>query len=372
MTGLSLTALNGMANLTWDSATDLDVRNGGQARIRHTTDIVQPSWGSAIDLGGLIAGSANSAQLPLLTGVYLGKWIDSTGHESSAAAMVITTAPSLLDLNVVATIAEHPAFTGAKTNVVRDPALNGIKLIGTGLIDDQGLSDATGLWDAQPAIDGLGKIDDVVGQGGWGLIDSLDGIVGSGSYAFAQSLDLGVVEKSRLTATVDAVSFDTGDMIDFRTDLMDSWLDMDGGLINDTTVSLLIRTTDDDPAGAPVWTDWQRFAMGDYEARAFQWKLNLSSASPTHNVVVTGLSVGVDMPDRREYAKDVVSVAGPHSVTFLNAFRIVPAIGITAQNMAQGDWFTVTEKSPAGFTVNFFNSAGTPISRRFDWDAKGY
>lgn len=372
MTGLSMTVLNGFANLTWDPATDLDVRNGGQARIRHTTDLVQPTWGSAIDIGGLVSGAANSVQLPLLEGVYLGKWIDSTGHESPVAAVVITTAPSLLDLNIVAAVTEHPTFAGTKTNVVRDPALNGIKLIGVGLIDDQGLSDATGLWDSQPLIDGLGAIDTVLGQGGWGLIDSLGGIVDSGTYAFAQSLDLGVVEKSRLTATIDSVSFDTGDQIDFRYDLIDTWEDVDGGRINDTAVALYVRTTPDNPAGSPTWSAWQRFAMGDYEARAFQWKVDLTSESATHNVVVTGLTVSVDMPDRREYDRDIVSGAGPKSIVFDKPYRIVPSIGITAQNMVQGDFFTVTAKSEAGFTVNFFNSASAPISRKFDWDAVGY
>ncbi|WP_167525709.1 phage tail protein [Cupriavidus oxalaticus] len=372
LTGLSLTAMNGMANLTWNAATDLDVRNGGQARIRHTTDLVQPSWGSAIDIGGYISGAANSAQLPLLTGVYLTKWIDSTGHESPQETMVITTAPSLLDLNVVETVQEHPAFPGGKTNIVYDPALNGIKLIGAGLIDDQGLIDASGLWDDQPAVDGLGEIDTVVGSGGWGLIDSLGGIVNSGTYTFAGSVDLGTVEKSRLTATIDAVSFDTGDMIDFRYDLIDSWGSIDGDRINDTVVALYIRTTADDPAGSPTWSEWQRFSMGDYEMRACQFKVVLESGASTHNVVVTALLVSIDMPDRREYARDVVSAAGPQAVVFSKPFRIVPAIGITAQNMANGNYFTVTSKSESGFTVNFFTSAGTPVSRKFDWDAIGY
>ncbi|WP_137923957.1 phage tail protein [Cupriavidus sp. 2SB] len=372
MTGLSMTVLNGFANMTWDAATDLDVRNGGQARIRHTTDLVQPSWGSAIDIGGLISGAANSAQLPLLAGVYLGKWIDSTGHESAAAAMVITTAPSLETLNVVATITEQPAFSGAKSNVVFDPALNGIKLIGAGLIDDQGLIDASGLWDAQGAIDSLGPIDAVVGAGGWGLIDSLGGIVGSGTYTFAGALDLGTVEKSRLTATIDALSFDTGDMIDYRYDLIDGWESIDGDRISDTAVSLYVRATNDNPAGAPVWSDWQRFAMGDYEARAFQWKVVLESGSATHNLVVTGLSVGVDMPDRRESGRDVISGAGAKSITFNKPFRVVPVMGITAQNMAQGDYFVLTPKTESGFTVTFYNAASTPVSRRFDWDAVAY
>lgn len=372
LTGLSLTVLNGFANLTWDVAPNLDVRNGGQARIRHTTDLVQTSWASAIDIGGYISGAANSAQLPLLEGVYLAKWIDSTGHESPTAAAVITTAPSLLDLNVVATITEHPAFSGAKSGVVFDPAANGIKLVGLGLIDDQGLIDASGLWDTQAAIDGLGLIDNVVGNGGWGLIDSLGGIAGSGTYTFAGSLDLGVVEKSRLTATIDSVSFDTDDQIDSRLDLIDTWESVDGNRINDTAVSLYVRTTSDDPGASPIWSEWQRFSMGDYEARAFQWKVLLESQSSTHNVAVTGLTVGVDMPDRIEHQHDVISAAGPHAIVFSKPFRIVPSLGITAQNGVQGDYFTITSKSEAGFTVNFFTSAGTPVSRRFDWDAKAY
>lgn len=372
LTGLSLTVLNGFANLTWDAAVDLDVRNGGQARIRHTSDMLQPTWGSAVDFGGFISGAANSAQMPLLEGVYLAKWIDSSGNESPLASQVVTTAPSLIDLNVVATLTEQPAFAGAKAGVVRDAALNGIKLIGRGLIDDQGMIDATGQWDDQPAVDGLGSIDAVVGSGGWGLIDSLGGIVSSGTYSFAGALDLGTVEKSRLTASIDTVSFDTGDMVDSRIDLVDTWQSVDGDRINDTAVTLYARTTPDDPAGTPTWSAWQRFSVGDYEARAFQFQVVMESGSATHNVVVTGLAVTVDMPDRRESGRDVVSVAGAHTIIFSKPFRVVPVLGITAQNMVQGDFFTVTGKGTGGFSVNFFSSAGTAISRRFDWDAVGY
>lgn len=372
LSGMSLTVLNGFANLTWDAAVDLDVRNGGQARIRHTTDTISPTWGSAVDFGGFISGAANSAQLPLIEGVYLGKWVDSSGNESPLAAEVVTTAPSLQDLNVVATITEQPAFAGAKVGIVFDPALNGIKLIGMGLIDDQGMIDATGEWDDQPAVDSLGPIDDVVGSGGWGLIDSLGGLVASGTYDFAGTLDLGTVEKSRLTATLDAVSFDTGDMVDARTELIDAWPSIDGDRISDTAVTLYVRTTADDPTDVPAWTDWQRFALGDYEARAFEWRAVIESGSPTHNVVVTGLSVSVDMPDRRESGRDVVSSAGPQLITYLKPFRVPPVVGITAQNMVQGDYFTLTGKGETGFTINFFSSAGAAISRRFDWDAVGY
>ena len=122
VSGLSLAVLNGFANLSWDASVDLDVRNGGQARIRHTTDLQQPSWNSAVDIGGYTAGSANAAQLPLLEGP-TAKWIDSSGNESLHAAQVTTTAPSLLDLNVVATVAEQPQFAGSKQGIVYDAAL---------------------------------------------------------------------------------------------------------------------------------------------------------------------------------------------------------------------------------------------------------
>jgi hypothetical protein len=40
--------------------------------------------------------------------------------------------------------------------------------------------------------------------------------------------------------------------------------------------------------------------------------------------------------------------------------------------MATGDFFTITNKSKTGFTVTFFNSSNTIISRTFDFQAIGY
>ena len=75
--------------------------------------------------------------------------------------------------------------------------------------------------------------------------------------------------------------------------------------------------------------------------------------------------------------------AGAKAITFTNAFftgtaslggtnAYLPSIGITAQNMASGDYFEVTSISGTGFTVTFKNSAGTAISRNFNWSAVGY
>ena len=57
---------------------------------------------------------------------------------------------------------------------------------------------------------------------------------------------------------------------------------------------------------------------------------------------------------------------------FNTPFWVTPAISITAQNMATGDYFAITSSAASGFTVRFFNAAGTGISRTFDYLAKGY
>jgi hypothetical protein len=40
--------------------------------------------------------------------------------------------------------------------------------------------------------------------------------------------------------------------------------------------------------------------------------------------------------------------------------------------MGTGDYFEVTSISGTGFTVTFKNSAGTAVSRNFNWSAVGY
>ena len=49
-----------------------------------------------------------------------------------------------------------------------------------------------------------------------------------------------------------------------------------------------------------------------------------------------------------------------------------PSIGITAQNMASGDYFEVTGITGSQFSITFKNSSNTAISRNFSYQAVGY
>jgi hypothetical protein len=78
------------------------------------------------------------------------------------------------------------------------------------------------------------------------------------------------------------------------------------------------------------------------------------------------------MPQRLISENDVVSGAGTKSITFSPVFISTPAIGVSAQGLATGDFYEITSKSTSGFDITFKNSGGTAISKTFDYIAKGY
>ena len=49
-----------------------------------------------------------------------------------------------------------------------------------------------------------------------------------------------------------------------------------------------------------------------------------------------------------------------------------PAIGITAFNMATGDFFELSSITGTGFTVHFKNSSGSSVDRNFNFTAIGF
>ncbi|HEX2753259.1 MAG TPA: host specificity factor TipJ family phage tail protein [Alphaproteobacteria bacterium] len=123
---------------------------------------------------------------------------------------------------------------------------------------------------------------------------------------------------------------------------------------------------------APVWSGWRDFTMGEYTARGFLFRAQLRSEMSTVTPSVSDITVTIDMPDRTESGKDIASDPAGSTIDFTKAFRDTPALAITPQNMATGDYYTITDITPAGFYVRFFNSSGSGISRNFDYVAKGF
>lgn len=342
VSGLSLAAIAGSAHIAFNPSPDLDVIVGGYLRLRHSR--TGSSWNDAVDIGVYIAGSATSAVVPLLQGTYFAKWVDGTGNESVNASMIYTNAPSIIALNFVESVIEHPEFAGAKTNVG---------------IDEFAGQPALTL-DSQLTIDEIGLIDEQPEFMAWG------GVSTSGKYEFAGSVDLGSVFTSRLTADLQTFGYNPTDVVD-AWGFLDDLQSVDGDVINDVSAVVMVRTSND----AVTYSEWGPLLIGDYSARAFEFRLDLSSSS-SNNISVTRCAVTVDMPDAVQSEEDIVSGAGVYSVVYPTAYYANPALGITAQDMQTGDYYEITNKSNIGFDILFKNQSGTAISRTFDYIAKGY
>jgi predicted phage tail protein len=345
----SLLPMANQAYLSWDKSTDLDVLIGGSVRIRWTPNTDNPVWRNSIDIVPALAGSSSRAQVPLLSGSYMAKFVDSSGKASNEEGLIITTIPTPLALNVVETITEGPTFPGAKTSMEYFADYEGIALSAAFPIDSIG-----------------GNIDDIVN---W---DFAGGVATDGEYAFSNTVDLGESFSSKVTAHLLAEAVDVADFIDLREELVDTWADLDGDFIDDVNAEIWMRTTEDNPSGTPTWTDWKKFFVGEYQARAFQFKVKVSSSAPSHNIVIQELAVTIDMPDRVVNLSGVVSGAGTYNVIYEAPFKAEPTIGITAISLSSGDVYEITNSTRSGFTIVFKNSSGTPVSRTFNVLAKGY
>jgi hypothetical protein len=268
ITGFSVVASSGSAIAQYSEPTDLDVRIGGKVVVRWTPDLPPlATWANTV-IYEEFAGNSVSGVLPLKTGTYFAKAKDSTGHFSVNAASFVVTEGMLGGLTTIATITEDAAFTGTKTNVA---------LVGPAIQVD-----------SATVIDSMASLID-----SWGFIDSLGGISGNGTYTFAGSFDGVTVAPRRFETLIRASQFDTGDLLDSRTDLIDSWGLFDGSLVEDCDAQMYVRITNDNPAGSPVWGGWTPFYVADFTCRAAQFRLVLASGAPTHNISIDQLRVTV-------------------------------------------------------------------------------
>jgi len=352
VTNFSVNIIGAEAHLAWTPVTDLDLSH---YRIRHAKETSGATYANAVDIADKVSRPANTVVVPAMTGTYFIKAFDKLGNGSENAVSAVAIIENIKGLNTVATSTQNPGFTGSTTNMV--VVDNKLRLDTATLFDSVAgnFDDASGLFDA----------------GGGGNIAS------SGSYEFDTHIDLGAVYTSRLTANmaVARTSFvtlfdDAQGNFDDRAGLFDS----DPTEFDDTNTELLVATTEGDPSGSPTYTDFRKFFVGDYKARAFKFKVQMTSEKSIATQEVSSLSVNVDMPDRVVAEADVVSgtSASGKAITFSPAFKSLQGVGISAQNLATGDFYAITNKSETGFTIEFFNSSSATVSRTFDYVARGF
>jgi hypothetical protein len=203
-------------------------------------------------------------------------------------------------------------------------------------------------------------------------------VYSSGYYYFTdQEYDLGQVYSSRITASYACNSFSSTSLFDGTSGTFDTTSGLfDGTDISDTNASLELSKTTEDPTGSPTWTGWAPFFVGDYSARAVRFRLKLTSGNTTHNIRVDSLSATIDMPDTTKRDTGISSDSGTNNgtkvISYSTSFKTIPTVGITMQNAASGDYYTISSTTAAGFTVTFYNSSDSATQKSFNWMSTGY
>ena len=175
-----------------------------------------------------------------------------------------------------------------------------------------------------------------------------------------------------------------GNNIDDRTELIDTWLDFDGGKAESTNVETQVRVTQSDPTSSPTYSAYNTFANGTFKGRAFQFKLKLSTQDIAQNVTVQQVGFKAIFELRTETSSSAISSGtSAKSINFDKPFftgtsalggsntAYLPSVGITIQNAQSGDFFTITNLSSTGFTVNIKNGSSY-VNRNFTYQAAGY
>lgn len=332
----SINVVGDQAILGWSSIPDLDL---DFYIIRFSTDTTNPTWLNSFDFIERIGRPATSVTVPLKSGSYLIKAQDKLGNQSINETIITTDIESVNFVDVQ-TINEHTGFTGTKSNVslVTRDSTNFIGLTATGTLGD-------------PATR----------------------VPASGTYDFANTIDLGGKLKGLFSASISQITEDVSEFFDSgrpdATTLFDDGRPspFDGVAPANSHTILEIATSDDNS----TFSAFKPFVVGEHIGRYFKFRILFESDDLKARALVSNLSVTVSVAKRRESGNDIASGTGGKAVIFTNAFKTTPALGIAAQNMDTGDYYTITSKSSTGFTIEFFNSSDTSIDRNFDFIAEG-
>jgi len=354
------------------------------AEIRHSSKTDGSGTWPNSSLLTVVKANTFYAILPELSGEYLVRFVDDKNKKSSAVGSVVHTltdsVPRLLILEDREDT-DNPEFQGQRNDTFYSDEYDALVISGDQTIDD--------ILDFDPL----------------GSVDFMGTRKSSGEYFFANTLDLGAqfdIEFSRhlvMRGTYPA------NEIDERTVLIDLWTDFDGLEADDVNAEVYLRAStsgitaeseltedgdkllledanDQQLESNLVFGDWVPLRNGHFQGRLFQFKCELSSNHADQTPLLDELGFTAKMPLRTETSSVIASGTGASgkAVTFTNAFfqdgvfyNTPPSIGITAFNLASGDYYEVTSISRTGFTIVFKRGTDNAVvDRNFQFQAVGY
>ena len=341
--------------LNWDANTDLDI-SFYEIRYQNVTSNAQ--WNKSVNWLQVPRTSGTTITTNVRDGAFCIKAVDKLGNESNNETIIYSNIASATNnFKDIQTLTED---------------------ITAGTFDgDTALTDSSGT--NSIVLDTKNDFDDVTGNfdsasGDFDLGAADDNIDNEGFYTLAQTLSLsGIYDTSFIkNVTIDQIE-DPYDLFDDGRGVSlfdDAPAPFDGNDPTNATVQLQIASSTSSLDNATSFQPMNTSTT--FKGRYFKFRLRLANKNFKTRAFVSGISIDVKMQKRQETGEDVASGTSTHSVAFTNGFYAIPSIGIAAQNMATGDFYTISNKAVTGFDILFKNSSGTNINRTFDFVAVGH
>jgi hypothetical protein len=241
--------------LDWDAVPDLDL---SYYRIRYSPILAGATWANSITYVDKVSRPASSVAVPARSGTYLVRAYDKSGVGSQNYTSVIVPVADIEPLATTLSLTDSTTFSGTKTNL--SVVSSELRLT---------------TYSTQPS---------------------------TGEYLFSNYIETGDNTVKRCRVYVSAVNnrFDnTAGLFDDQPGLFDDGVglfdDLGGNSqFADTNVTTLVSTTQDDPAGSPTWTDYTPIKVADISARAFRFKVVLTSTANNITPSISALTAYVE------------------------------------------------------------------------------
>jgi len=228
--------------------------------------------------------------------------------------------------------------------------------------------------------DGVGNIESAEGVFDLGGTDSTSNptnfngnIESNGFYTFDNTLSLDAIYDVTLGAKLGMSSEDEYDLFDDgrgATKFEDAKAPFDGSPEVQCGAEIQVGFSD---TGLGSISNYRKIAQQTtLKGRYFKFRAKLTCDNSKVRSKVHDLKFTVNFEKRVDTGEDIVSSASGSNITFNNSFFATPSLSIAGQSMTVGDFFTITNKTKNGFTIQFFNSSNVGISRTFDYQAQGY
>ncbi len=429
--------------LRFNPATAVDVLHGGTVSVRHTpsVDPAVATFQNSTEIIPKLAGNITETLVPALTGTYSIKFIDDTGNRSDNAARIIVTQPDPQPNQIILTEREDtdsPPFQGEKVNTFYDATFDGLLLDGTLLwdsitqniddlanIDFAGPINSSGTYEFQNKVDLGAKFNLILkrrfvtsGLLVNDLIDSRTALIDTwtdfdGTQADDVNAKLLVATtdvdpeasvpatygQSGTTITVtrnsgnNGADFKVGDfvVIDFTAGSATDGNYEIKTLPNNQSFTVTSSTSATIASGTSCtyganFTQFNTFANGEYTARGFKFKVELTSDDPAQNINVTELGYEASVKRRTETVNtSIASGTSAKTVTFGSPFftgsgsiqggstsDFLPTVGITLEGAVTGDYFKITSITGTQFVIEVRDSSNNFKNLNFRYTAIGF